>query len=91
MNGEEEQVGMILVSQNTWDKVKTKFPPPIESIFPTMGLMKDIPIRISNLASDGEIIQVPKKMTDAFKGDMHFPPEFKVRIEPLWLQLLPLT
>ncbi len=88
MNKDEEQVGMILVSQGTWDVVKTKFPLPIKSIFPTVGFMNDIPIRLSNLVSDDEIIQIPKKMIGAFTGNMHFPPGFKVRMEPLWLQLL---
>lgn len=81
-----EEIGMILISQNTWDKIKQEFPPPIESIFPTMGFMHSIPVRISNLASDDEIIQIPKKMIDAFKGDMHFKPEFKVRVEPFLLR-----
>lgn len=84
-----EEVGMILVSQKTWDKVKSEFPPPIESIYPIMGFMLDIPVRISDSVPDDTIVQIPKKMTDMFKGPKFHPPEFKVRIEPLYYKRYP--
>lgn len=84
----QEEVGMILVSQSTWDKVKTEFPPPIKSIFPTMGFMNDIPVRISPYVPDDTIIPIPRKMTDMLKDFKFHAPKFEVRLEPLWMQLL---
>lgn len=84
----DDEVGMIIISQNNWNKIRDKFPPSIKSIFPTMGFMQDIPIRISNLAADGEIIQIPKKMIDAFRDIKFHPPEFKVYFEPFWMRML---
>jgi hypothetical protein len=77
---EEEEVGLILVSQKTWDKLKTQFPPPIKSIFPTMGFMNSIPVRISELVSDNEIIQIPKKVIDVCRETKFHKPELKVCI-----------
>lgn len=84
----DSEIGMIVVSQNIWNKIKDKFPPSINSIFSTMGFMQDIPIRISNLVADDEIVQIPKKMINAFKDIKFHPPEFKVHFEPLWMQML---
>lgn len=80
-NQESEEVGLILVSQKTWDKIKQEFPPPIKSIFPTMGFYKSIPVRISELVGDDKIVPLPKSFTDQFKDFKFHAPEFKVRIE----------
>ena len=79
-----EEVGMLLISQKTWDKIKSEFPPAIESIFPTMGFMGDIPVRISDIVPDDTIQPISKEIVDMLKGPKFHKPEFKVRIEPIW-------
>lgn len=84
-NTDEDEVGAILISRGTWDKIKTELPPPIKSLFPTMCFMNEIPVKISPFVLDGQIILLPRKLTDMCKKLKFHSPEFKVRIEPLYI------
>jgi hypothetical protein len=61
---DKDSVGMILVSENTWNKVKCEFPPSVESAYPVVGFVYKIPICVSSLVEDNMIIPLPKSLVD---------------------------
>lgn len=83
----EDEVGMILVSQKTWDRIKGQFPPE-EAAFPNVGFMNTIPIRISELVGDDMIVPLPNKIVNMGQDVKFHKTEFKVVQEPLWKQML---
>jgi len=76
------EVGMILVSKNTWDRIKEEFPPEVEGIFPNVGFWDGIPLRISDLVEDDKIVPLPKSLIDQLKVPITFEePIFKMMPE----------